>query len=479
MIKRKILIDGEEVDSESGKTFEVINPATQEPFEEVPECGESEVRRAVESAKRAVKEWAKIPVVKKVELFEKVRAILDERAEKHAQLTTRECGKTVREARVEALFTSGHWKIMAAEMQRLRGKTYPNNYEESNNLRIFTTREPIGVVGVIGPWNWPFDIPTLASAAAIAAGNAVVLKPSSNTPGCGIEIAKVIRDAGGFPKGILNVVTGPGGTVGNALVTHPHVGAIHFTGSTKVGEEVARSCGVKKLILELGDAGPMIVLEDANIDAAIKANMFGTFHQCGENCTSTQRVIIHEKVHDEYVDKLISEVRKIRVGDPLKEETDMGPVISEEQAKNIDFHIKDALDKGAGLLIGGKRENLFYEPTVLDNVTQDMVIAKEEVFGPVVAILKFRNKDEAVEIANSTIYGLQGALFTSNLRDAYIISEKMKFGSVIVNDTTNHWDQLSPFGGVKGSGIGRECGHFGIEEFTDIKRTVINLANVK
>jgi len=408
----------------------------------------------------------------------KAAEIFDERAEEYAQLITKEMGKTIRESRYETPYVSNHFRVFAEEAKRLRGHTYPNNYTEDNNLRIFTRREPIGVVAIIGPWNWPMDIPLLGSAAALAAGNAVVLKPSSHTPGCGIEIAKVIRDAG-FPKGVLNVVTGPGRTVGNALVAHPDVGAIAFTGSYDVGRQIPARAEVKKVILELGDAGPMIILEDANIDAAVDAAMYGVFHQAGQNCTATQRLIIHEKVYDEFVEKFLSKVREIKVGDPLKEETDMGPIVSEEQAKNIDLHIKDAIDKGADLLAGGKRENLFYEPTVLGNVTQDMLVAKEEVFGPVAALIKVRDKDEAVEIANSTKYGLHGAVFTSNLQDAHIISENMKFGTVIVNDTTNHWDQLSPFGGVKGSGIGRECGHFGIEEFTDVKRIVINVANVK
>ncbi len=478
MIKRRILIDGKEVESESGQTFKVFNPATLEAFEEVPKCTEGDVEKAVQSAKRASKAWADVPLLKKMELMYKAAEILDERAEDYARLITNEMGKTIQESRGETPYVSNHFRIFAEEAKRLRGQTFPNNYSEDNNLRIYVRREPIGVVAIIGPWNWPFDIPLLGAAAALGAGNSVVLKPSSITPGCGIEIAKVVRDAG-FPDGTLNVLTGPGSTVGKALVGHPDVGAVGFTGSYEVGKKIVASAGVKKVVLELGDTGPIVVLEDANIDAAVDAAMFGVYHQAGQNCTSCERLIILQRVHEEFVEKLLDKVKKIKVGDPSKEETDMGPVASEEQAQIIDRHIKDAVDKGARLLAGGKRKDLFYEATVLDNVTQDMIIAREETFGPVATIIKVKNKEEALEIANSNPYGLQGAVFTSNLRDAIEMSEKMKFGAVIVNDTTNHWDQLSPFGGVKGSGVGRECSEFGIHEYTDIKKTVINIANVR
>jgi succinate-semialdehyde dehydrogenase/glutarate-semialdehyde dehydrogenase len=332
-------------------------------------------------------------------------------------------------------------------------------------------------VAVISPWNWPSDIPNIGLAFGLAAGNSVVLKPASYTPLSGIILAE-IYEAAGFPKGAVSVVTGSGSEIGDTLVSSPDVNAIVFTGSTEVGEGITRKAGLKKLLLELGGNGPIVVMDDAHIDHAVEASAVGAYYIAGQCCTAAERILVHESIHDEFVRKLVDRTRKVKMGDLMAEDTDMGPLNNEPSARTVDAHVNDARESGAKILIGGHRNKLFHEPTVIDEVTTDMLVFREETFGPVAPITTFSSLDEAIELANATPYGLTAAAFTSSLRRAFLLAEGIKAGSVNINETTNYWEQQAPFGGAKKSGMGRELSKWIMDDLTDIKTVTIDIEKV-
>lgn len=335
----------------------------------------------------------------------------------------------------------------------------------------------MGVVAVISPWNWPSDIPNIGLSFGLAAGNSVILKPASYTPLSGIILAQ-IYEAAGFPKGAVSVVTGSGGEVGDVIVSSPDVNAIVFTGSTEVGEEITRKAGLKKLLLELGGNGPIVVMDDAHIDHAVEASAVGAYYIAGQCCTAAERLLVHESIHDEFVRKLVERTRKVKMGDLMREDTDMGPLNNEPSARTVDAHVNDARESGARILFGGHRNKLFHEPTVIDDVTPDMLVFREETFGPVAPITTFSSLDEAIELANATPYGLTAAAFTSSLRRAFLLAEGIKAGSVNINETTNYWEQQAPFGGAKKSGMGRELSKWIMDDLTDIKTITIDIEKV-
>ncbi len=478
-LEKKVLIGGEWVESESGERFEVRSPGDGSLVGTVPLCTEGDVRRAIDAATEAQKVLARLSVKRRAELLWRAYEIAERRAEDDAIVLCRECGKTIREARDEIRTYSNPHFIEAAEgLKRFRGLINPSTQEDSLDKRILITHEPVGVVGIISPWNWPADIPNIAASHALAAGNAIILKPASTTPLSAIAIAEIYDEAG-FPPGSVSVVTGPGSTVGAELVRNPGTNAISFTGEIATGEHITTIAGIKRLLLEMGGNGPLVVMDDANLDAAVEAAITGCFYLAGQVCTASERILVHDAIHDEFVDRLVARTKQLRVGDPLDEQTDMGPLNNRQNADKVQAHIDDARARGGRFLLGGGSDGLYFEPTIVDDVTSDFLMAREETFGPVAPIMRFGTLDEAIELANETVYGLQGAAFTSSLRTAFLLGEGIRCGTVLINETNNYWDQLAPFGGMKKSGLGRELSDWILSELTEVKQISIDIAKVR
>jgi|APIni6443716594_1056825.scaffolds.fasta_scaffold16224_2 acyl-CoA reductase-like NAD-dependent aldehyde dehydrogenase len=475
----KMFIGGEWVESVSGERFDVWSPGDGSLIGSVPKGVEADVHRAIEAATKAQKEMAKLSIPARAKLLFKASEIAYRRLEHDAHVLCRECGKTITEARDEIDHYSAPHFIEAAEgIKRYRGRINPSIQEDTLNKRILVIRQPMGVIGIISPWNWPHDIPNIAATHALAAGNAVILKPASTTPYSALMLAEVFEEAG-FPAGAVNVVTGPGGVVGEELVSNPGTHAIHFTGETVTGEHLTRIAGIKRLMLELGGNGPLVVMDDANIEEAVEATITGCFYLAGQVCTASERILVHEAVHDEFVEKLVERAKQVKVGNPLDEDTDMGPLNNPGNRAKVQSHFDDARERGGTFLMGGNIEGMYADVTIVDGVTSDFLMARDETFGPVAPIMTFKDIDECLRIANETPYGLQGAAFTSSLRTAFLLGEGIECGTVLINETNNCWDQLSPFGGVKKSGLGRELSDWCFDELTEIKQLNIDISKVK
>jgi len=480
LIERKVFIGGEWVESESGERYEVQYPGDGRVIGTVPKCTRKDTQKAIDAAIEGQKAMAKFSVMARVNMLYKALDVATKRTEEASRILCMEVGKTINEARDEVgVFSWSHFTEAAEGIKRHRGLTCPSTQEDTTNKRIIINHEPIGVVVVISPYNWPSDIPNIAIPHALAAGNSVIMKPASTTPFSNIILCEILQEAG-FPPGSVNVVTGPGSTVGDELVSNPGTNAIHFTGETKTGERITRRAGIKKLLLELGGNGPLVVMDDANIDAAVEGTVLGCYYLAGQVCTASERILVHKDVHREFVDKLVERTKQVKMRDPLDEEADMGPLNNEQILEKVMAHYEDAKQKGAKFLIGGGNPTgLFVEPTVIDEVTQDMLVAQEETFGPVAPIITFSTIDEAVEIANGTPYGLQAAAFTSSLKNAFYLGENIKAGAVNINESNNYWDQMASFGGCKQSGLGRELSTWILDELTEQKQILFDIAKVK
>jgi len=459
-----------------GEEIEVRSPATDELLGTVTASSPAQVEAAVRAAAEAFPAWRKVSLLERVELCRAAFAICMERADEIAEMITKEVGKTIRESREEMVeYTADHFRRASEDVLRHAGSVLPSTQERSNAKRIIVVQEPVGVVAAVTPWNFPVDIAGIPIVYGLAVGCTTVWKPSEQAPLCANMFAEVIHDAG-FPPGTLNVVHGRG-DVGSALVNHPDVASVVFTGSTKTGEQVARDAALKNRVLELGGNGPQIVLADANVEKAADAAIVGCFYLAGQCCTAAERILVHESVKDEFVAALVERTKALRVGDPLDEETDMGPLCTDEVLARTIEHVEDAVAKGARIVYGGGHEGRFHEPTILDGVTSDMTIAMEETFGPVAPIMTFGDLDEALAVANETDYGLTAAVFTRSLHDAWHAAEELRHGTVHINETTNYWDQLAPFGGAKKSGTGRELAGWIIDALTETKQITFDLAD--
>jgi succinate-semialdehyde dehydrogenase/glutarate-semialdehyde dehydrogenase len=335
---------------------------------------------------------------------------------------------------------------------------------------------PLGVVGVISPFNFPVDIPAIAITYALIAGNTVVWKPSEYCPGSTARYLQVLADAG-LPPGVINFVPGYG-AAGQALVEDPDVRGLFFTGSTHVGRKIAATAGhgLKRTLLELGGNGPIIVHEDADVDRAVTATLTGCFYMAGQVCTAAERVLVHERVHDTFVAQLKARALELRVGDPLDERTDMGPLCNDATLRQVQTHVEQAREAGAEVFQVGEARGRLYPPTILTGVRPDMLIAQQETFGPVAPVIKFSTAAEAIEIANATEFGLNAAAFTKDLKEAWQFIDGLQHGTVLINETTNYWDQLAPFGGAKSSGLGRELSSWALNAFTETKTVVIDVS---
>jgi aldehyde dehydrogenase (NAD+) len=474
----KLLIDGESRDSSTGETFDDINPATLENLATIQVAGSEDVDRAVEAAEKGFRVWSEIPAPRRAEVLFRAARILQERKEDLAVLMTEEMGKVLPETRGDVQEAIDITVYAAGEGRRMFGETTTSELKEKFCMTVL---RPIGVVGMITPWNFPIAIPSWKIMPALIAGNAVVFKPASDTPLLSIKLVEILMEAG-LPPGVVNIVPGPGGSVGKAIVQHPRIKAISFTGSLDTGKWIMEECAktMKRVSLELGGKNPVIVMPDADLELALEGVLWGAFGTTGQRCTATSRLILHEKIKDEFIARLLAKTKSLRVGNGLLPETDVGPVINKAQLEKIEKYVRIGKEEGATLLFGGNRMDpglpgYFFEPTVFTDVRPDMRIAQEEIFGPVLSIIMVSSLDEAIEIVNNTKYGLSSSIYTENIGNAFRAIEKIEAGITYVNAPTIGAEVHLPFGGVKGTGNGfREAGTEAIKEFTEVKAVYID-----
>lgn len=468
MIRYQLFINGKFVDSSSGKKFNVINPSTEEVISECPEGTVEDTRKAIDAAYESQKKWAKLPAIERAKYLRKIADGIRKNAEMLATTIVEEQGKIRPLARVEVDFTADYIDYMAEWARRLEGEIIPSDRPNEN---IFLYRMPIGVVAGILPWNFPFFLIARKMAPALITGNTVVIKPSSDTPNNAFEFAKIVAHTD-LPAGIFNLVSGKGSVVGNELASNPKIGMVSFTGSVETGSKIMElaSKNITKVSLELGGKAPAIVMDDADIDLAVKAIKDSRVINTGQVCNCAERVYVHEKIADEFIEKMTKAMEETSYGDPLREEVDMGPLINANALKSVDGMVKHAVEQGAKMVIGGRAEDrkkgFFYKPTVLVNCTQNMDIIHKEIFGPVLPIVKFKNLDEAIEMANDSEYGLTSSIYTQNIDVAMRAANEIKFGETYVN--RENFEAMQGFhAGWRKSGIGGDDGKHGIEEFTN------------
>ncbi len=478
------MIAGKRCNAVSGNVFDVVSPVSGEVLAQVPKCDKADVDKAVEAAKSVWFEYKLTSIHKRAKLMNRVSDLILERKEKIAQVLSMEQGKSyIHESLPEVEETAKNFQLAAEDIVRMETPIIPM---EDENKRTLTFREGVGVMAVITPWNFPTVIPSEYLGPGLAAGNTIVAKPASFTPLSLILVGDCINDAIeelGFPKGIFNLITGPGGTVGEYMVSHPGVDMIGFTGETVTGERICSKAGIRKTLMELGGNGPQIVCSDANLEEAAKAAAFGCFYNSGQVCCATERILVDSKVHDEFVKLMVKEAEGWKLNNPFEgEDYCMGPLNNEPTLKKTMEHLEDAKKKGAKILVGGAAENkwptdLYFPATVIDNVQRDMLLNAEETFGPVAPIITFDTDEEAVEIANGTGYGLQMALFTSSIKKTFYFADRLRTGNLVVNDTTDYWEAHEPFGGGGGtkSGYGRLGGRYTLEDVTSFKTVAIDI----
>jgi aldehyde dehydrogenase (NAD+)/betaine-aldehyde dehydrogenase len=475
-------INGDWTPSSSGETYTRNNPANGAPVETIPWGGVEDARKAIDAARAAFDagSWAKAPAAQRANVLRQAAAKIRAELMPLAQLLSQEVGKPVNMAVAEIAMAADVYDYYAGLALDMRGDAITNYVPDAVGL---TVHEPVGVVGVITPWNFPVLLITWKLAPALAAGCTVVAKPSEFTAGTTFELARIITEAGA-PKGVMNVVTGPGNVVGAELAASERVDKIAFTGSTAVGKTImqAASGNLKKISLELGGKSPNVVFADANIDQAVGGSFFGIYLNTGQVCQAGSRLLLQESIKDEFMTKLQAFTKTVKVGDPADPTTTMGPVINEQQLEKVVGYVHAGADEGATMLCGGGRltgegydQGLFVQPTIFDGVTNDMRIAREEIFGPVLSVITFKDADEALRIANDTIYGLASAVWTKDINTAFKMAKGIQAGTVWVNSYHSAGLPYMPYGGYKQSGIGRELGHEGLEEYMETKAIQIKL----
>ena len=479
-----LVINGKKV--EKAETVPLVSPGSGKVVDRISKGTKDDVKEAVEAARQAFEDWSGTPLNKRSAILLKAATLLRERGEDFALTLATEAGKPIRDSRIEVIRAAGVFTSAAQEATRmLEGRVHrvdAYEYPAGNQDRmVFTTREPVGVVAAILPFNFPVNSFAHKVAPALAVGNTLVVKPSIQTPLSAAKMTALLSDAG-LPPGCVNLVTGRSADIGDSLVEHPEVDLVTFTGSTEVGLHVASQAAkqAKRSIMELGGSDPVIVFDDADLEKATKTAVKGRFDYAGQNCNSSKRFFIQSGVADKFIRGFIDLTSKLRVDDPLLEATDVGPVISQSAVEDMAKFVEDAVAKGGKLLIGGKRidrQGSYFEPTVVSDVTTDVAVMKEEVFGPIAPISTFESPDEALMMANASEYGLQAAIHTKDYRMALNLAKRIRAGSVIVNDSTRlRWDAL-PFGGRRKTGFGREGVRDTMLEMTEQKLISLNLGS--
>ncbi len=478
MKKYQNFINGKWCDAKSGKTFENRNPARwDELIGTFPKSGKEDVDEAVQAARIAFEKWRLVPAPKRGDILKKVGDILVTRKEDIAKLMTREMGKVLTETKGDVQEGIDTAYYAASEGRRLFGHTVPSELRNKFNMAM---RVPIGVAGIITPWNFPMAIPTWKIFPALLCGNTVVFKPASDTPATATVLVEILQEAG-VPDGVVNLVHGGGGEVGTSIVQHPDVDLISFTGSTDVGIKISELAAktLKRVSLELGGKNAQIVMGDADLSLALEGVLWGAFGTTGQRCTATSRLILHEKVFDEFMSMLVDRTKKLKLGDGLLPTTNVGPCINEGQ-RNIDHtYVQIGLKEGAKLVCGGDigrgndlDKGWFYQPTIFTEVTPNMRIAKEEIFGPVLSVIRIKSLEEAINVLNNTKYGLSSSIYTKNVNDAFIAVRDIKAGITYINAPTIGAEAHMPFGGVKQTGNGHREGGWTVYDFFSEWKTV-------
>ena len=480
MLERTLLreagyIGGEWMAADDGGTIEVTDPATHEVVGHVPDMGAGETRRAIGEAAAAMGEWSARTAKERALVLRRWHDLMMERQEPLARLLTREQGKSIAEARGEIAYAASFLEWFAEEGKRVYGDVIPPH---ASDRRLIVLKQPVGVVAAITPWNFPSAMITRKVGPALAAGCSVVLKPASETPFSALALA-VLAEEAGVPKGVFNVVTGDARTIGAELTSNPAVRKLSFTGSTEVGRLLMRQCAdtVKKLSLELGGNAPFIVFDDADLDAAVEGALLSKFRNSGQTCVCSNRIYAQAGVYDAFANKLAAAVDKLKVGNGLDDGTQLGPLINDAAVAKVEEHIADAVGKGARLISGGKRHALggtFFEPTILAGVTQQMLVAREETFGPLAPLIRFETEAEAIAMANDTEFGLAGYFYSRDIGRVWRVAEALECGIVGIN-TGLISTEVAPFGGVKQSGVGREGSRYGIEDYLEVKYLCLGL----
>ncbi|ANW95076.1 aldehyde dehydrogenase [Wenyingzhuangia fucanilytica] len=469
----KLFINGEWKTSTSGETIDIINPSTEEVTARVQNGTAEEALEALEAADKAQKEWKKLPARQRAELLYKLADEIDANTEYLAELLTKEQGKLLKVARFEVAVTASFIRYACEGARRIEGDIIPS---DNHNEQIWIQKVPRGVIVAITAWNFPLALAGRKLGPALVAGNTIVIKPTSETPLATLELGNLANKVG-IPAGVINILTGPGRAMGNALVESPITKMVTMTGSTPVGQQIARNAATNltHVQLELGGKAPFIVFEDADIDAAVAAALHSRFDNCGQVCTCNERMYVHEGIYDVFMEKFIKATKALKVGDPMLEETDMGPKVNAAELKHMEELVAISVKEGATVATGGKRpegaefdKGYWFEPTVLTNVTQDMTIVHEESFGPILPVLKFSSFDEVIGYANDCEYGLAAMVFTNDMNTIMKCNDELEFGEIYVN--RGHGEQHQGFhNGYKLSGSGGEDGKYGFEQYLEKK----------
>jgi len=469
-----MFVEGRWVESFDKTYFELHTPIDGSLLGYIPKAGVEDVEKAVGVARGEQRKIRDLAAIERIEIFRQAAQVLEERMGDFVTALVHEAGKPRRDAEGEVSATALRLKLTMEEVKKISGEYIPGDWSDDTRGKIAVViREPVGVVAAISSFNYPLFIQAAKVIPALLAGNSVVLKPASSTPLSALMFARILQESG-IPNGCLNVITGPGST-GMKLVEHPHISLVSFTGSTKAGREISRAAEVKRLHLELGGKAVAIVLSDADIGLAARKCVEGAFRNAGQRCDAVSLALVEEGVADLFVEKVLEEAGKWTVGDPRGDDVKMGPLINSSQVERVHRLVVDAVEKGAKLLMGGRFEGNYYQPTVLDHVPKSAEIMWEEIFGPVLPIARVRDVGEALEIASAQRYGLDSCVFTNNFYRMWSVAKRLQVGSVTVNDMPRHGVGYFPFGGVKESGIGREGIGYSIDEMTVLKTIVFNL----
>jgi acyl-CoA reductase-like NAD-dependent aldehyde dehydrogenase len=470
----KLFIAGQWTEGTGDHNYEVHSPATGEHIYNVPKASTADIDRAVEAAQEAAERMRHWTAFERAELCLRIYDLWQGRINDVARILSIEQGKPFEAEAIDDIAESGdYFQIAAEDVKRLSGEFIPTT---ARNRRMFTVRRPVGVWAAITPWNFPVMIPMEYVGPGLATGNSIIIKPPEFTSWALIEMAQVFEEAG-VPKGAISVIPGTG-DIGEALVTHDGIDAVGFTGSSATGKKIVAAMGLKRSIMEMSGNGPTVVTADADIDKAAAAAVYGAYYNAGQVCVATERVIVVDDVHDQFVESAMKAAQEVRLGDPFDPATNMGPLNNEATAAKMDRHIADAVDRGAELLMGGGRAqgfptDLYYEFTLLDKVPETSDVSQEESFGPILPVLSAADDEEAVGVANRTHLGLQAAVFTNDLSKAFWYADRIRSGTVIVNDSTDTWETFQPFGGAAGTDTG--WGRQRIDEFTDLQTVVFTL----